>query len=219
MDLEQLRELEIPQDEEVRNRILDDALKTSNPILIQFALAIGADWRIGGERLLAYAIQQGELQLLQKLVSRLADGLSIAIKLAIFYDQSEIANWLSKEGAVIHIDRECIENHSDTVRKLLNSNKQAKNQMQYEALEAAVCLKNGASEVLEELLDCLKRNGYEEFDKWLVNLADYTVDTERVDCMEIMRKYGLDLEYVNTKYHTQIMRKYLEENGIKVTIF
>ena len=219
MDLEQLKELEIPNKQEVRNKILDDALKTENPILIQFALAIGADWTTGGERLLVYAVQQGKIELVQKLVPTISNGATIAMEVAVAHDQIEIANWLMGEGAIIQIDRKCIEKHSNTVRKLLNSNRQARANIQYEALEGAVCLKNNAAEMLETLLEFLKRSSHKEFAKWLVNLADYTVDTECVECMEVMRKQGLDLAYVNTKYHTQVMRKYLEENGIEVTIF
>ena len=128
----------------------------------------------------------------------------------------EIATWLLKQGAVMRIDRPCIQCHADTIRFLLFIIPDLKADIEYGALESAVNLNKDAAETLDELLDYLNRNSYKHFDKWLEKLADYTVDTERVDCMEIMRGYGLDLGRVNTKWYTESMKEYLAQHGIYV---
>ncbi len=219
MDLKQLSELKIPQDPEKRNEALEDALETCNPLLIEFALAIGADPVTGGECLLEYAVGQGKLELVKKLVPETAEGATAAMNLATssYHEiKIELASWLLSQGAVMRIDRQCIVYHADTVKSLLTANPNLKASIEYEALECTVNLKDGAAELLEMLLDYIKRNSHENFDKWLEKLADYTVDTDRVDCMETMRRYGLDLKRVNTKWYSQSMKEYLAKHGISV---
>lgn len=216
MDLEQFRELKIPQRQEERDKVLTDALKAENPLLIEFALAIGARPQKGGVNLLEYAVKQGNLELTQKLVPYIEDGKSIAMKMAIVNDQIEIATWLSNEGTVMNIGQKSMQEHSQTVRHLLTQKPEAKTNIYYGALLQTIFFSDGA-ELLTMILNSMKKNSPEAIRDSLIKLADDTVDTDRVECMGVMVKFGLDVRYVNTKYcQNEKMRKFLKENGARI---
>lgn len=216
MDLEQISKIEIPQEQQERDRILSAALQTENLTLINFALAIGANELKGGEKLLKYAVQKGELDRVQRLIPTITSGATLAMEYAVAYDKVQIANWLFEQGVLMKVDSRCIRKHYATVINLLQHNPNANADIQYYALEATIYLKENAAEVLDTLLSYMKRKGTSNFDKIVESVADYAVDTDAVDCMEVMRKHGLDLKSVNTKYYTKSMKKYLEGFGIKV---
>lgn len=216
MDLEQISKIEIPKEQKEKDRILADALQTENLTLINFALAIGANELKGSEKLLKYAIQKEDLEMTQRLIPTITEGEALAMEYAVAHDKVQIANWLFEQGVVMKIDRACIKKHFATVRYLLQHNPNANAEVQYQALETIICLKENAAEVLETVLSYMERKGTSNFSKLLEKLADYTVDTDAVDCMEILRKHGLDLRSVNTKYYTQSMKMYLKGFGIEV---
>lgn len=217
MDLERLRDLKIPKKQEERNKVLKDALATKNPLLIEFALSIGADPKEGGKTLLEYEVQQGNLEMVKKLVPTIKAGKTTAMWMAIQNDQIEIGEWLLKENTVMHISRDNTDKHMHTIVKLLKQMPEAKAKIEYGALLKTLFFDDGA-ESLRTLLETLKRNESKSvFEKMLVELADDTVDTSRVDCMEVMVQFGLNVAYVNTKYcQSKEMRKFMKEHGARI---
>ena len=220
MDLssEQLGKLKIPQQQEERNKVLLDALKTQNPLLIEFALAIGAEPQKGGDEMLEYAIKQGNLAVVKKLLlNSEQDEKTTAMNMAIDNNQIEIGTWLSKEGIWMIINQERIRKHYQTIMRILSNNPEAKAEIKYGALlHAAIVLQDG-HQTLEILFKTMKKHTPGALSAWLEKLADDTVDTDRVECMEVMVKYGLNVRYVNTKYcEYENMRKFLKENGARI---
>lgn len=216
--LERLSKLQIPEEQKERNKVLLEALKTQKPLLIEFALAIGAEPQKGGEEMLEYAIKQGNLALVKELSEYFKNGeKATAMSIAIDNDQTEIGTWLAEEGACMLIGQKRMERHMKTIIHILSNNPEAKAQISYGAiLHAAISMDNG-QQVLTTLLDSMKKNTPEVLDEWIVKLAEDTVDTDRVECMEVMVKFGLDVRYVNTKYcQNENMRKFLKENGARI---
>lgn len=216
MDWERLGKLKIPIRQEGRNQVLKDALATRNPLLIEFALSLDAEIAVGGEELLEYAILQGDLQLAQKLIPSIEGGAFKAMNMAIDNDNLQIATWLANQGTYIKINQLRLKEHLQTIMHLLTVNPNAKTEITYGALLETIFHKEG-EKVLTMLLESMQKNTPGALRAWLIKLADDTVDTDRVDCMEVMVKFGLDVAYVNTKYcHTEKMRKFLKENGGRV---
>ncbi len=218
---EQMDEILFPRAE--RNEALKDALKTGNALLIDLALAIGASPLIGGkeegEKLLIHAVKSGNLELVKKLVLVRHMGTASAMKAAVSNAQVEIAIWLLSQGAVMQIDRySIVKNPAAVVELLAIPGVNAK--IEYEALEAVITPKSGKPELLlRAMLQFLTEKSCKDLFKWMVNLADYLVDTDHVECFKVMMEFGLDLKYVNTKYCSAATKNFLEEHGITVLTF
>ena len=216
--LERLSKLLIPEEQEERNKVLLEALKTKIPLLIEFALAIGAEPQKGGEAMLEYAIQQGNLELVKKLCTNSKnDEKTTAMSIAIDNDQIEIGTWLAEEGAVMIIGHHRIIKHEQIITNILSNNPDAKTKIYYGAILHVAISKDNAPQLLTMLLESMKKNTPEVLEEWLVKLADDTVDTDSVECMEVMVKFGLNVRYVNTKYcENAKMRRFLKENGARI---
>lgn len=240
--LKQFSGPEITQED--RNKVLRDALEIKTPLLIQIALAIGADPLEGGGKLLVYASEQGDVLLAKKLIPAVVAGsdadkkyleeatikatqrgykeilkdmfpdtLPVAMKAAVDDDLYEMATWLLNQGAVLHIDRECIRKHIDMVKYLLSSNSDVMTNIEKAALFEIISIEN-SSETLEMLLNAVKREKTEDFDKLLVYLAEECVETDRVDCMKVIIRFGVDIKGISTRYcQAGAMRKFMEDNG------
>ena len=217
MDLEQIKKLKIPKEQEERNKVLTDALQTQNSLLIEFALAIGAEPQKAGEAMLEYAIKQGNLALVRKLPYFPDGDKTKAMCMAIDNDQIKIGTWLSKEGATMIIGQDRIRKHEQTITRILSNNPEVRTMIHYGTiLHAAVSMKDG-HKVLEMLFDSMKKHSPGFLANWLVKLADDTVDTDRVECMEVMVQFGLDVAYVNTKYcQNEKMREFLKKHGARI---
>ena len=215
--LERLSKLQIPEEQKERNEVLLEALQTQKTLLIEFALAIGAEPRKGGEKMLEYAIKQGNLALVKEMVPYINNGKATAMCMAINNNQIEIGTWLSEEGASLLIDQWEMRKHHQTITHILSNNPEARTEIKYGALLHAAVSMDDEPETLTMLLDSMKKNTPEVLDEWIVKLAEDTVDTDRVKCMEVMVKFGLDVRYVNTKYcQNENMRKFLKDNGARI---
>lgn len=245
MDLIEQWKAQIPQQE--RNQALIDALETQNPILIKFALEIGADPIEGGGELLVYASEQGDVELARKLLTTInltenenylkeaatqaakANHREIletlfafekksiiddAVCAAVINNQVTMAIWLLGEGATIHITQDLIKESIDTIKQVLNLIPEVKSNIEYGALFQMIYTKNSA-EILGLLLKALKKNkSPEKYTQMLVELGEDAVETERIDCIQVMMQHGLNLAYVRTKYcYSQKMREFLKANG------
>jgi hypothetical protein len=245
MDLIEQLKVQIPQQE--RNQALIDALETQNPILIEFALEIGADPIEGGGELLVYASQKGDVELTKKLLTGInliqnedylkeaatqAAGanhreiletlfafekksiIDDAVCAAVINNQVTMAIWLLEEGATIHITQDSIKEHIDTINQVLTQIPEVKANIEYGALFQMIYTKDSA-EILESLLKALKKNtSPEKYTQMLVELGEDAVETERIDCIQVMMRHGLNLAYVRTKYcYNQKMREFLKANG------
>lgn len=238
----QLGEFKITQEE--RDKALIDALEIKNTLLIQIALSIGANPLKGGGKLLVYASEQGNLELLKQLIPTInlnnevnqkyleeatikatqkshkeilktmfPDALPAAINAAVKNDLYEMAIWILSQGAVMHIDDECVKRHLQTLNQILCNYSEVRIKVEKKALFATLSMYN-SSEVLDMLLNAVKREEPEHFNKWLLLLAEECVETDRVDCMKVIVKHGANVKGISTRYcQNGDMRKFMEEHG------
>lgn len=243
--LKKLSELKTTQEE--RNKALTDALEIKNPLLIQIALAMGANPLEGGGKLLVYASEQGNLGLVKKLVPTIdlgsdagkkyieeatikatlrghkeiikemfPDALPVAMKAAVDNELFEMTTWLLSKGAVLRIDKECVKCHFGTLKNLLCSNSKVRTDIEESALSEVLSIDN-SSEVLKMLLNTVKRDEPEHFNKWLISLAEECVETDRIDCMEVILQFGVNIKGVSTRYcQSGVMREFMRANGAHI---
>ena len=241
----QLAGIEATQEE--RDKALTDALETQNSLLVRIALAMGANPTVGGGKLLVYASEQGNLDLVKALIPTInpdseegkkyleeatteatknfflpilveifaaaPSTVTVAMDAAIENNRQGTATWLLRRGAVLHIDRECIKLHFKMVKNLLSGNVEVKTNIEEAALLETISMENGA-EVLEMLLKALRRDAPENFDRWLVPLAEECGENGRIDCMEVIIKSGVKMERVSTRYcRNEAMREFMGAHG------
>lgn len=165
------------------------------------------------------ATQSGCTQILEEIFPAAPYTMSVAMKVAVGNNMQEMAAWLLSKGAVLHIDRECIKLHLEMVKKLLSSNFEVKTNIEEEALLEIISMETGA-EVLEMLLGALRRDAPENFERWLVPLAEECGEIGKIDYMKVIKEFGVYMRSVSTRYFTsKEMREFMRANGAYVCEF
>lgn len=162
------------------------------------------------------ATKRAYVPVLQEIFTAVPDTMEVAIETAVDNNLIVMVAYMLTCGATLHINRECIKKHQKMLEEILKNDVECRTNIEYEAFDEVIS-QNDASELLELLLESLKRNNVSNFNKWLVSIAEECVETSRVDYMKIIVKFGLDIKKVSTRYCCDgEMREFMRANGAYV---